>query len=71
MNFSYDGFIFHHHRDSKYGHPSTSLATSEGSPLAVGGESIYGHDFDGHNKVEKFDISANTWTEVDEYPYME
>ena len=60
---SYDGFVLQNHANSKKGHRDTTLANIEGSPLAVGGAhpSI--------NKAETYDISTDTWTEVDEYPY--
>ena len=60
---SYDGFIFHEHASSKTGHTLTTLANIEGSPLAVGGFSP------DTNKAETYDISANLWTEIAEYPY--
>ena len=64
------GLIFHHHEGSKFGHANIPLATIEGSPLAVGGLTRH-PSIDYTNKVEKLDISANFWTEVDAYPYME
>ena len=60
---SYDGDIFHNHADSKNGHYMTTLANIEGSPLAVGGNSPE------TNKAETYDISANKWTEIGDYPY--
>ena len=60
---SYDGFAFHNHANSKNGHDLTTLANFEGSPLAVGGYSPE------TNKAETYDISANTWNEVADYPY--
>ena len=61
--FSYDGDVYHNHADSKNGHHYTSLANTEGSPLAVGG-------YDPNtNKAETYDIATNTWTEVADYPY--
>ena len=59
--FSYDGEIFHQHGNSKVEHYEVSLANSYGSPLVVGGV--------GTNKVEKFDISTNVWTEVADYAF--
>ena len=41
----------------------TTLANIEGSPLAVGGNSPE------TNKAETYDISANKWTEIGDYPY--
>lgn len=62
-NFSYDGTAFRNHADAKNGHYITTLANHDGSPLAVGG-----HD-PNIKKVEIYDISANTWSEVADYPY--
>ena len=58
---SYDGFVFHNHANSKNGHHDTTLANFEGSPLAVGGAET--------NKAETYDISANRWNDVADYPY--
>ena len=60
---SYDGDVFHNHANSKIGHYKTTLANIEGSPLAVGGDNPE------TNKAETYDISANTWNEVADYPY--
>ena len=61
--YSYDGAVFHNHPDSKNGHYSTTLANSNGSPLAVGD---YNYE---HSKAEIFNIETNTWTDIDDYPY--
>ena len=61
--FSYDGFIFHNHADSKNTHYYTTLANIDNSLLAVGG-----HD-PNTNKAEILDISSNIWTEIADYPY--
>ena len=61
--YSYDGAVFHNHPDSKNGHYSTTLANSNGSPLAVGD---YNYK---HSKAEIFNIATNTWTDIDDYPY--
>lgn len=58
---SYDGVAFRNHANSKNDHQDTTLANHEGSPLIVGGIST--------NKVETYDFSKNTWTEVEDYPY--
>ena len=58
---SYDGENFYDQADSNYGHFATSLAMIDEAPLAVGGYK--------NQKAETFDISANTWTEVEDYPY--
>ena len=60
---SYDGFVFHNHANSKNGHYQTTLANIEGSPLVVGGNSPT------TNKAETYDISAEKWIEIAEYPY--
>ena len=60
--FSYDGFLFHNHADSKNGHYRISLAKFDQAPLAVGGEAS------NTNKAEIFNIANNTWTEIAEYP---
>ena len=39
----------------------TTLANHDGSPLIVSGENT--------NKVETYDMSANKWTELADYPY--
>ena len=62
---SYDGDAFHNHQDSKFKHQYITLANTNGSPLAVGGYS----DVRAHKKSETYDISANSWNEVDDYPY--
>ena len=65
---SYDGYTYHGHEDSKIGHVYTTLANTNGSPLAVSGYHGYTDGFY-HKRAETFDISTNTWTEVDDYPY--
>ena len=60
---SYDGLGFHNQADTKNAHHYTTLAKTDGTPLAVGGYNA------NTNKAETFDISANTWTEVANYPY--
>ena len=62
-SFSYDGAVYHNHADSKNGHYYTTLANIDAAPLVVGGYNS------NTNKSEKFDISTNTWTEVEDYPY--
>ena len=62
---SYDGYIFHTHANSKYGHYFISLANDEGHPLATGGYSDY------TNKAETYDYTTNTWTEVAVSPYQD
>ena len=64
---SYDGDAFRNHADSRNGHYYTALANIEGSPLAVGGYSRSAETL--INKAETYDISANTWAEVEDYPY--
>ena len=63
--FSYDGFAFRNHADSKNGHFYTALANIEGYPLALGG---YTGSFYIKN-AETYDISTNAWIEVADYPY--
>ena len=63
--FSYDGFAFRNHADSKNGHFYTALANIEGYPLALGGYT--GSSF--IKNAETYDISTNAWTEVADYPY--
>ena len=60
---SYDALAFRYHADSSYGHYLTSLANHEGSPLVVGGYTP------STNKVEIYNISSNTWTAAEDYPY--
>ena len=59
--FSYDGLAFRNHADSNNDHRYTSLANHDGSPLIVGGSN--------NKKVETYDMTANKWTEVADYPY--
>ena len=47
------------------GHTYTTLVNINGFPLAVGGYNEKSHT----NKAEIFDISANAWIEVADYPY--
>ena len=61
--YSYDGAVFRNHPNSKNGHKKTTLANSNGSPLAVGD---WGEE---HSKAEIFNIATNTWTDIDDYPY--
>ena len=57
---SYDGNIFHNQTDSNTEHQYISLATFDEAPMAVGGKTA---------KAEILDISSNTWTEIEDYPY--
>ena len=63
--FSYDGLAFRNHADSNNNHRWTSLAKHDGSPLIVGGYSP------NNKKVETYDMTANKWIEVADYPYHE
>ena len=62
---SFDGELHYNHPNSTVGHSRITLANIDGNPLAVGGdeEGIYS------NRTEIFDIQANIWVEVEEYPY--
>ena len=71
---SFDGEFHHSHPDSTISHTYTTLANIDGYPLAIGGE--VGHPTPGTdeigidtNRTEIFDIQANMWIEVEEYPY--
>lgn len=61
--FSFDGLAFRNHADSNNQHALTCLASHDGSPLIVGGSNI------ASSKVETYDMSANKWTELVDYPY--
>ena len=63
--FSYDGLYFRSQADAEHEHPYTSLANTDGSPLIVGGA----NGEHGTNKVEMYEYSTNTWTELAHYPY--
>lgn len=63
--FSYDGLAFRNHADSNNDHRQTSLANHDGSPLIVGSSSS------NNKKVETYDMTANKWIEVADYPYHE
>ena len=65
--YSYDGAVFRSHPNSKSAHHETTLAISDGIPLAVGG--FTGSYF--ISKAEIFNIATNTWEEVADYPYHE
>ena len=65
---SFDGEHHYKHPNSTYGHFMTSLANIHGSPLAVGGRRDDKTNID-TNKAEIFDINANMWKEIEEYPY--
>ena len=62
---SFDGDVYYNHTNSINGHTYTTLADTNGLPLAVGGYNETSHT----NKAEIFDISANTWIEIADYPY--
>ena len=57
--------IFHNQANSKHEHYRTTLANIDGSPLIVGGSNP------NSKKAEILDISSNSWTEIDDYPYHE
>ena len=63
---SFDGEFHYNHPNSTVGHSHTTLANIDGNPLAVGGEVEQGIN---SNRTEIFDIQANMWVEVEEYPY--
>ena len=63
---SFDGELHYNHPNSTVGHTHTSLGNIDGNPLAVGGEVEQGIN---SNRTEIFDIQANMWVEVEEYPY--
>ena len=63
---SFDGEFHYDHPDSTVGHSFTTLANIDGNPLSVGGE--VEPDIS-TNRTEIFDIQANIWVEVEEYPY--
>ena len=62
---SYDGMIFHNQASSKHEHYRTTLANIDGAPLIIGGSEPKS------KKAEILDISSNSWTEIDDYPYHE
>ena len=63
---SFDGEFHYNHPNSTVGHSFSTLANIDGNPLAVGGEVEQGIN---SNRTEIFDIQANMWVEVEEYPY--
>ena len=62
---SFDGQFHYNHPNSTVGHTFTTLANIDGNPLAVAG---LGEEINS-NRTEIFDIQANMWVEVEEYPY--
>ena len=64
LYFSYDGFVYHKHADSKYAHYFTSLAIIDDVPLATGGG---GDDYTFIS--ETYNYVNNTWTEVNSFSY--
>ena len=66
---SFDGEFHYNHPNSTVGHSHTTLANIDGNPLAVGGEPGDEEQGINTNRTEIFDIQANIWVEVEEYPY--
>ena len=62
---SFDGQFHYNHPNSTVGHTFTTLANIDGNPLANAG---LGKEINS-NRTEIFDIQANMWVEVEEYPY--
>ena len=58
---SYNGENYTNHPDTAHVHSSTTLGNIKNKVLAVGGGRT--------NKVELFDINADTWTEKTSYPW--
>ena len=63
--FSYDGVAFRTHANSTNLHWSISLGNHNGFPFAAGSHSP------NTNKTETYNITTDTWTELEDYPYHE
>jgi len=66
---SFDGELHYNHPNSTVGHSRITLANIDGNPLAVGGDPGEAEQGFNTNRTEIFDIPANIWVEVEEYPY--
>ena len=56
------------HPDSVYDHGATTIGNIGNKVLAVG-HVISGDNYNGHNKVELFDINSEKWTTKASFPF--